>query len=50
MMLLHMKQAGANGGLSNFNIPGNITLWLSAENPSHPDGKTTQRVGVGRKR
>ena len=38
--------AGADGSLTNFNIPGNITLWFSGENVSYPDGKPLQRVGI----
>ena len=38
--------AGANGSTTNFNIPGNITLWFSGANVSYPDGKPLQRVGI----
>ncbi len=38
--------AGADGALTNFNIPGNITLWFSGSNGSYPDGKPLQRVGI----
>ena len=38
--------AGADGSLSNFKIPGNMTLWFSGATVSYPDGKALQRVGL----
>ena len=38
--------AGANGLMTDFNIPGNINLWFSGQAVMHPDGKPLQRVGL----
>jgi C-terminal processing protease CtpA/Prc len=38
--------AGADGYMTNFSIPGNLTLLFSGENVSYPDGRPLQRVGV----
>ena len=37
--------AGAETGMDNFNIPGNITLWLSGGNLMLPNGKSFMRFG-----
>jgi len=37
--------AGAESGTVNFNIPGNITLWLSGSNMILPNGKSFMRFG-----
>jgi len=38
--------AGANGMMTDFNIPGKINLWFSGAAVMHPDGKPLQRVGL----
>jgi C-terminal processing protease CtpA/Prc len=38
--------AGANGGITEFNIPGHITLWFSGTSVSYPNGKPLQRAGL----
>jgi C-terminal processing protease CtpA/Prc len=38
--------AGAMTGTTNFDIPGNITLWLSEADLLLPNGKSLQRSGV----
>ena len=37
--------AGAESWTLNFNIPGNITLWLSGSNSLLPNGKSFMRLG-----
>ena len=37
--------AGAQSSTDNFNVPGNITLWLSAGNLLLPNGKSFMRFG-----
>jgi len=38
--------AGANGVITDFNIPGGLKLWFSGEEVMYPDGKPMQRVGL----
>ena len=38
--------AGANGVMTDFNIPGGLKLWFSGEEVRYPDGKPLQRVGL----
>src|SRR5207237_4198658 len=38
--------AGAMTGTANFDIPGNITLWLSGADLLLPNGKSLQRSGA----
>ena len=45
-ILIGSPTSGTNGNMGSFVIPGNITLWLSVNYASNPDGKRTQRVGV----
>ena len=37
--------AGAESWMLNFNIPGNMTLWLSGSNKMQPNGKSFMRFG-----
>jgi hypothetical protein len=45
-ILIGSPTSGTDGVMTSFAIPGNITLFLSSDNVSSPDGKTTQRAGV----
>lgn len=38
--------AGANGDVTNFQIPGNITLFFSGHDVRHIDGRQLQKVGL----
>jgi C-terminal processing protease CtpA/Prc len=38
--------AGANGDVSNFVLPGNITVYFSGHDVRWPDGRQLQRVGI----
>lgn len=38
--------AGANGDVTNFQIPGNITLFFSGHDVRHIDGSQLQKVGL----
>jgi len=38
--------SGTNGGLVEFDIPGNLILWFSGQEASFPDGTRTQRTGI----
>lgn len=38
--------AGADGNVSQFNLPGGITTMISGIGVYYPDGKETQRVGI----
>lgn len=38
--------AGADGNVSQFNLPGGITTMISGLGVYYPDGKETQRVGI----
>jgi len=40
------QTAGANGDVTNFQIPGNITLFFSGHDVRHIDGKQLQKVGL----
>ncbi len=44
--LIGGRTSGTNGGLAEFDIPGNLVLWFSGVEASFPDGKRTQRVGI----
>ena len=44
--LIGSPTSGTNGGLEEFDIPGNLVLWFSGEEASFPDGTRTQRVGI----
>lgn len=38
--------AGANGDITNFKLPGGITVTFSGQSEQWPDGKQLQRVGL----
>jgi C-terminal processing protease CtpA/Prc len=38
--------AGANGDITNFNLPGVVNLSFSGHKPFNSDGTTMQRVGI----
>jgi C-terminal processing protease CtpA/Prc len=38
--------AGANGGITNFVVPGGIGIMFSGQEVTHPDGTQLQRVGL----
>lgn len=40
------QTAGANGDVTNFNIPGFTNLTFSGQNVSYPNGQTMQRKGL----
>lgn len=40
------QTAGANGDVSNFKIPGNITLYFSGHDVRHIDGRQLQKIGL----
>lgn len=40
------QTAGANGDVTNFTIPGEITMYFSGQTVWFPDGKQLQRVGL----
>ena len=44
--LIGCNTSGTNGGLVEFDIPGNLVLWFSGQEASFPDGTRTQRVGI----
>jgi C-terminal processing protease CtpA/Prc len=37
---------GANGDVTNFNVPGGIQVWFTGQGVSYPDGRQLQRVGL----
>jgi C-terminal processing protease CtpA/Prc len=40
------QTAGANGDVTNFQIPGNITLYFSGHDVRHSDGRQLQKIGL----
>lgn len=38
--------AGANGDVTNFLVPGNITLGFSGHDVRHADGRQLQQIGL----
>ena len=40
------QTAGANGDVTNFKIPGNMTLFFSGHDVKHIDGRQLQKVGL----
>lgn len=40
------QTAGANGDVTNFQIPGSITLYFSGHNVRHIDGRQLQKIGL----
>lgn len=40
------QTAGANGDVTNFSIPGGITLYFSGQGVWHADGRQLQRIGL----
>jgi len=40
------QTAGANGDVTNFKIPGNITLFFSGHDVRHIDGRQLQKIGL----
>jgi len=40
------QTAGANGDVTNFQIPGNITLFFSGHDVRHIDGRQLQKIGL----
>ena len=40
------QTAGANGDITSFNIPGNITLLFSGHDVRHIDGRQLQKIGL----
>jgi C-terminal processing protease CtpA/Prc len=40
------QTAGANGDISNFQVPGGILIWFSGHDVRHADGRQLQRVGL----
>ena len=38
--------AGANGDVTNFNIPGGINIWFTGKSIKHIDGRQLQRIGL----
>ena len=45
-LFIGSQTAGANGDVTNFNIPGGINLTFSGMNVSYPNGQTMQRIGL----
>ncbi|TAE27572.1 MAG: peptidase S41 [Cytophagales bacterium] len=39
--------AGADGNISAIELPGGIRTWISGIGVNYPDGRETQRIGVG---
>ena len=44
--LIGCPTSGTNGGLVEFDIPGNLVLWFSGQEALFPNGTRTQRVGI----
>ena len=40
------QTAGADGDVTNFTLPGNLTLYFSGRTVWYPDGKPTQQIGL----
>ena len=38
--------AGANGDITNFTVPGGITIMFSGQGVRHADGRQLQRIGL----
>lgn len=45
-LFIGSQTAGANGDVTNFTIPGNITMYFSGQTVWFPDGKQLQRIGL----
>ena len=45
-LFIGSQTAGANGDVTEFDIPGKINLTFSGMNISYPNGQTMQRIGL----